>query len=210
MQLFISGIRSFMGLSGIELVTVKRRERIHAYIQAADKARALVAGLLLRQFCGVTDDSQLAYGKNGKPYLKDKGGSSAGGIYFNLSHSGDYVVLAVADNEVGVDIEKVTPYSDAVAARCFTQRELEYLQSKRTNEAFYRLWTAKESVMKASGLGFSLPPETFDVMPMDASAHIIAGKTLFFHCLQYEGHMICCATQDKFDKMEVHYEKVLS
>ena len=197
MQLFISGIQSFMDLSGIELVTVKRRERIHAYIQTADKARALVAGLLLRQFCGVTDDSQLAYGKNGKPYLKDKS------IYFNFSHSGDYVVLAVADNEVGVDIEKVTPYSDAVATRCFTQAEQEWIKKQGNDEAFYTLWTAKESVMKGCGLGFSLSPETFCILPVDSSSHNINGSDWFLDWLIYDGHVICGATCGKAEKTEL-------
>ena len=133
MQLFISGIQPFMNLQGLELVTDSRKRRIQAYVRPEDKARRLVAGLLLRNVCGVTDDSQLMYGKNGKPYLKDKS------IYFNLSHSGDYVVLAVADYEVGVDIEKIEPYDHAIAARCFTQGESEWLQSQGTDEAFYRL-----------------------------------------------------------------------
>ena len=197
MRLYISGIQSFMNLKGLELVTNSRRSRIQAYVQTADKARCLVAGLLLRKVCGVTDDEQLITGANGKLYLKNTG------MYFNISHSGDYVVLAVADNEVGVDIEKIEPYNNAVAARCFTERELEWLQTQRTDETFCRLWTAKESVMKASGLGFSLPPETFCVLPMDASAHFIAGANWFLEWLVHDGHVICGATKNKAEKTEV-------
>jgi phosphopantetheinyl transferase len=200
MQLFISGIHPFMDLNGIELVTAERRERIHAYIQSEDKARALVAVLLLRRFCGITDDSQLMYGKNGKPYLKNKN------IYFNISHSGDYVVLAIADNEVGVDIEKIEPYDHAVAARCFTRQESEWLQSQGTDEAFCRLWTAKESIMKSSGLGFALSPETFCVLPMDESAHFIDGENWFLEWRVHDGHVICCATHGMAEKTEVIYE----
>ena len=65
------------------------RKKICTYVQAADKARCLAAGLLLRRICGVTDDVQLWHGENGKPYLRK------GGIYFNISHSGKYAVLAV-------------------------------------------------------------------------------------------------------------------
>ena len=180
----------------MELVTNARQRRIQAYIRAEDKARSLVAGLLLRRICGVTDDCQLMTGENGKPYLKN------GGMYFNISHSGDYVVLAAADSEVGVDIEKVTSYSDAVAARCFTPEEREWMRREGDNEAFFRLWTAKESVMKASGLGFSLSPETFCVLPMDTSAHRVAGKSWFLDWLAYDGHIICSAIEGKAEKSE--------
>jgi 4'-phosphopantetheinyl transferase len=187
MRLYISAIEPFMNLQNIELVTASRQKQIQRYIRREDKARSLVAGLLLRDICGVTHDEQIFFGENGKPYLKNKN------MYFNISHSGDYVVLAVADSEIGVDIEKITTYDNAVAARCFTQAEQEWLKKQRNNESFFTLWTAKESIMKASGLGFSLPPETFCVLPVDSSAHLINGKLYFLNWLTYDGHIICVA-----------------
>jgi phosphopantetheine--protein transferase-like protein len=185
-----------MELNSLEFVTNERLERIRAFIRNEDKARSLVSGLLLRRFCGVTDEKQLYRGENGKPYLK------GGNMYFNISHSGNYAVLAAAQNEVGVDIEKVAPYSETVAARCFTPAEQEWLRHEGNDEAFYRLWTAKESVMKASGLGFSLPPETFCVLPPDSSAHHIDGRIWFLDRLVYDGHIICRAIENKDEKTE--------
>ena len=197
-EIYISGIHEFKTLKGMELVTNVRRERILRYLRSEDKARCLLAGLLLRRICGITEDRELIYGKNGKPYLKNRG------AYFNLSHSGDYAVLAIADSEVGVDIEKVIPYPDALKAPCFTAQEKKWLQQEGCrvgyDEAFYRLWTAKESVMKASGLGFSLPPETFSVSPVDSSAHI-SGKPWFLNWLSYDGHIICHAIENKIEKI---------
>jgi 4'-phosphopantetheinyl transferase len=169
-------------------------------VQAGDKARCLVSGLLLRQICGVIEDSQLIYGDNGKPYLKNST------MYFNISHSNDYVVLATSHREIGIDIENIerkTPYSNKVAARCFTQQEREWMAHEGGNEAFFRLWTAKESVMKASGLGFSLPPESFSVLPMDASAHDIANKTWFLDWIPYDDYIICLAIEGKAEKCTV-------
>jgi len=197
MRLYISGIQAFKGLSGMELVTAERRKRIQQYVQPADKARCLVAGLLLRRVCGVTDDSQLALGENGKPYLKDRH------LYFNISHAGDYVVLATADNEVGVDIEKTCPYDNAIAARCFTSAEKKWLQDQGTDEAFFYLWTAKESVMKGSGLGLSLPPETFCILPVDSSPHTIDGRTWFLDWSVHDGHIICGAMLGKAEETEL-------
>ena len=159
----------------------------------------MAAGLLLRRSCGVTGDEQLIFGENGKPYLKN------GGLFFSISHSGDYAVLTVSGREVGADIEKIAPVSvsGAVAARCFTPDELSWMRGQAADEAFYRLWTAKESVMKASGLGFSLSPKTFSVLPTDASAHRIAGRSWFLHWLAYDGHVICSAVEGAAEKPEV-------
>ena len=192
-RIYISSIHEFKVLNGIELVTKARRERIRKYLRIEDKIRCLLAGLLLRQVCGITEDSQLTYGENDKPYLKNSD------THFNISHSGDYVVIATANSEVGVDIEKVIPYYDDVAARCFTPQEIKWMRQEGNDEAFYRLWTAKESVMKASGMGFSLSPETFSVFPLDSSTYYIADKWWFLNWMSYNGHIICCAIEDKIE-----------
>ena len=197
MKLYISGIREHLSLAGIELITAERRARVERYVRLEDKARCLAAGLLLRRVCGVEDDSRLAYGENGKPCLKD------GGVRFSISHSGDYAVLATSDCEVGVDIEKLAPYSASVAKRCFTAHELEWLRREDSDDAFFRLWTAKESVMKGAGLGFSLPPDSFCVLTEGPSAIRAANKNWFLDWLSYNGHMICCAVEGKAEKIEL-------
>lgn len=75
---------------------------------------------------------------------------------FNLSHSGDYVICAVGDGEVGADIQKWVPYKERTAERFFAKEEWKLLQeteeSERT-ELFYRLWTRKEAYGKYTGQG---------------------------------------------------------
>jgi 4'-phosphopantetheinyl transferase len=209
MKIYVSNIRPQMALSGIELVTESRKKRIGAYIRAGDKARCLTAGLLLRQFCGVTDDSQLYYGENGKPYLKYPIVPSPGVAnelpdalrFFNISHSGDYAALAVSDREVGIDIEKTALYSEAAAARCFSPEEREWMNSQ--DGSFSRIWTAKESLMKAIGTGFSLSPSSFCVLPIDSSAHEILGRRWFFDWHTFDGYIICRVIEDKDEETEI-------
>lgn len=90
------------------------------------------------------------YGEQGKPEITDFP------KYFNLSHSGDYVVCAVSDGEVGVDIQKWMPFRERTAERFFAAAEWKQLQelpkSQRT-EWFYRLWTRKEAYGKYTGQG---------------------------------------------------------
>lgn len=75
---------------------------------------------------------------------------------FNLSHSGDYVICAVGDGEMGADIQKWVPYKERTAERFFAPEEWKLLQetpaSQRT-ELFYRLWSRKEAYGKYTGRG---------------------------------------------------------
>lgn len=75
---------------------------------------------------------------------------------FNLSHSGEYVICAVGDGEVGADIQKWVPYKERTAERFFAPEEwklLQELDEPRRTEMFYRLWTRKEAYGKYTGQG---------------------------------------------------------
>ncbi|MCL2108704.1 MAG: 4'-phosphopantetheinyl transferase superfamily protein [Oscillospiraceae bacterium] len=230
MTIYISGIKDFTGLQGVELVPAARRTRIARYARPADKARCLVSGLMLRRICGVTRDNQILLGENGKPYL------ATCETKFSLSHSGEFVILAVSDrelgadpekavgagiarpqihelgtdaeravgagiarpqiHELGADIEQIKPYKQSTAARCFTPNELEWLQNQSSNAAFFYLWTAKESVMKAVGKGFALPPQSFSVNPETPQSPVIAAeKSWYLHHMEYKNHVICTASE---------------
>jgi 4'-phosphopantetheinyl transferase len=90
-------------------------------------------------------------------------------VGFNLSHSGDAVLYALAsEREVGVDIELIRPelaYS-RLAERFFTPREaaaLEVLPAARRLEAFYVYWVLKEAVVKLAGDGLARLLKEVDV-----------------------------------------------
>lgn len=93
--------------------------------------------------------SDCASGKNGKPYLK---GSTE--LFFNLSHSGDYVLLGLSDREIGVDIESVREKIPRILSKILSSDEVDFL-SKQTEEirrgTFFRLWTMKEAFVKQKG-----------------------------------------------------------
>ncbi len=108
-------------------------------------------------------DAELIYGQYGKPYVKDKS------IFFNLSHSGEYAVCAVSDREVGIDIQEMGALKMKVARRYFTENECKYILSQpdsdKAADMFYRLWSLKESFVKAVGLGINLPFKSFEIIP---------------------------------------------
>ena len=103
-----------------------------------------------------------ALGEHGKPELP---GSE---LRFNLAHSGDRAVIAVADVEVGIDVERVARSSRAVE-RTLTDGERAALGPDRHVELL-RVWCRKEALAKAMGGGQGWAPETFDTSRPDGFA----------------------------------------
>ena len=94
----------------------------------------------------------MGYGEKGKPYLRDYP------LFFNLSHSGEYVICAVSDREIGVDIQKCSDTNVmGIAKRFFVEEECRALEACGTGEerqqCFFRLWVRKEAYGKLLGKG---------------------------------------------------------
>ena len=110
---------------------------------------------------------RFGYGINGKPYLLGEGGED--GLTFNLTNSGGWALLACTRGRaVGVDLEAIREVEDlaALAAYCMAPPELaawRALASGERLEWFYRLWTRKESYLKARGDGLGAPLTTICV-----------------------------------------------
>lgn len=129
------------------------------YVAARGALRAILAGRLGAEPARIT----LAVHPGGKPHLPDHPS-----LQFNLSHSGDACVCAVAASAVGVDIEQVRPMDDLllVARRFFAPGEYEAiarLPAARQPSAFFACWTRKEAFVKALGAGLQAPLHRFEV-----------------------------------------------
>ena len=85
---------------------------------------------------------------------------------FSLSHSGQWVVCAVSEKAVGIDVEKKDPRHLNVARSFFSQYEndriLSYEKESERADEFFRIWTLKESYLKAIGLGLHKGLDTFE------------------------------------------------
>ena len=136
----------------------RRMERAGRFRFEDDRLRCMGAGFLLLEIAGIPDESVLCFGENEKPF-------APGFPHFNLSHSGDWVVLALDDGEVGVDIEGLSPGNLSVARRVLTPGELRWMEEAPL-ERFHTLWTVKEAVIKATGRGLSLDMRGFDALPL--------------------------------------------
>jgi 4'-phosphopantetheinyl transferase len=106
-----------------------------------------------------------------------------GALSFNVSHSGDHLVLAVANRTVGVDIERVDPSigAEGIAARFFAPEEraaLDALSGERDAflRAFFLCWSRKESVVKAIGDGLGMSLSAFAVSVPPAPPRLVMGR----------------------------------
>lgn len=147
-----------------------------------DQRRTLLGRGLLREalrqhgLAGI-DLTQVCYTAHGKPFLP-------GAFHFNLSHAGEWVVLALSDaGPVGIDIEIHQPTDFTDFKHFFSAKHLaEIHQSAQPEAAFYRHWTRYESLLKATGLGLSLDPK--DIAWDDDDSATVAGQRWHFCWLQ--------------------------
>lgn len=139
----------------------ERRARAARYRFRIDALRCLAAEALLRHALGERHGLpaaaiRLAAEPDGKPWLPDHPG-----IHFNLSHSGPWVACAVHDGPVGLDVEEVRSRDSLPAERVLAPGEFRRFQAlppAPARDYFYRLWTLKESLLKAMGTGLGLDP----------------------------------------------------
>ena len=109
-------------------------------------ARQLAAEMLADAVGSAPEDILFYRGENGKPLTNLT-------LHFNCSHSGGFVVCAVGEREVGVDLEQIRPVHPRLE-RALTAAERQWLTSlpqAERDEGFFRLWTLKESWIKCRG-----------------------------------------------------------
>lgn len=115
-------------------------------------SKSLLSFILNKNTSHSLDD--LYYSPYNKPYIKDD-------FSFNLSHSGNFVILACSNDkaEIGIDIEKITStinIDDFKSTLNFNDQTLVH-NSNDPFQTFYNIWTIKEAIIKANGKGLSIP-----------------------------------------------------
>ncbi len=153
---------------GPELAILSEDERARAarFVRARDRRRFARCRAALREILGRLRDepaSSLRFraAAVGKPGLDDGPGDHHPALRFNVSHSSHLALIAVCiGREVGVDIERIRPISEAVriVESFFTAAEFAEFTAIAEDArlmAFHRGWTRKEAVLKGFGTGIS-------------------------------------------------------
>lgn len=167
------------------------RERISRLRVLKDQALSAV-GIKLMEFAGIPVDLLTRTAFN-RPIVKDEE------FNFNVSHAGDYVVLAYAENgQVGIDIEHKIPVDISDFNQVMTDEEI---TTCKTQDAFYRLWTSKEAVIKALGTGFQ---QDVREIQLEKHAAYLNGKKWFLQEIEIASTYHCTlATEEKPEKISI-------
>ncbi|GEC93638.1 4'-phosphopantetheinyl transferase family protein [Brevibacillus brevis] len=147
------------------------RKTYEAYRVEEKRIEFLLGRVFLKNLLGVRlglQPDQVRFMKNayGRPYLIPS--QAQPDLFFNLSHTRGVIACVIAPwDKVGIDVERTDHDASDVMRVVFVEKEIEFVNSQLTSDAkrqaFYRIWTRKEAVMKAEGKGFSLPPRSFTV-----------------------------------------------
>ncbi len=154
---------------------IKDEKRLQTFVAG----RFLLASAL-EKLNGSTN-YQLSYNSLGKPSLV-----SPKGWFFNITHSSDFIFLAIQKNgEIGIDSEilKSRNFSQ-VAKKVFTHKDYQsVINAKQPLRQFYKFWTRHEAQVKQLGLS------VFSDIPADYSPHLYSyqfDNSLFTLCSQHE------------------------
>lgn len=196
-------------------VSEERRRKADLFYFKIDAYRSVCAEMLLQySFCETGNqfvESNLVYNRYGKPAIKE------GEIFFNLSHSGDWVVLAYGVAEVGVDIEKIQPGRERILDSILTEEERDYIYSAdklEKSRRFTQIWTLKESYIKYLGTGFSTDMKTFSIDALENVVKNSNGKFMehiyiksFLYAQDY--YLSICSDEAIFVIKEVRIEDLM-
>ncbi|MGJ8678062.1 MAG: 4'-phosphopantetheinyl transferase family protein [Akkermansiaceae bacterium] len=121
---------------------------------------------ILGEFLGIKPRSvDLCYGKFGKPFLSEKYNAQ---IEFNISHAGEIIVIGMTHSEpIGVDIEMSSSSKLTEISSYFLHAaEIEHIASlppELVENRLLDIWTAKEALLKAVGMGLQVDPTTIQI-----------------------------------------------
>lgn len=165
-----------------DTLDARERDRADRLVHQTDRRLFIAAHALMREVLGrclrqPPGAIRIETARHGKPRLADQ----SIGLHFNLSHTGDIALLALArDREVGIDVERHRPI-DALkmSRRFFSSAEHEALcriSPRDRLRAFYRGWTRKESFVKAIGCGLGSSLRDFDVSLAGRGTQMLQGR----------------------------------
>jgi len=170
----------FIGLKSdlAEFLNAEELSRAERFHKELDQNRFIICRSVLKLVLAAHSKIDIKkiridYHSNKKPYL-----ASHPWLYFNVSHSEDFAIIAISRNKVGIDIENISEnfdYSNLLAIIFDDNEIVEIENAVNKKQAFYTLWTRKEAFVKALGKGID---EDFKYIPCLDGQHNIDSTLL--------------------------------
>lgn len=158
----------------------------------------------LRQEYGITGEFSMEKAPLGKPYLPEYPE-----IYFNYSHCRRGILCGISHQEIGVDIERIIPYKEKLAARICHPEELRMLsEAEDKDRMLTAVWTAKESYLKYQGTGIRSDLRKLDVS-VALEKHSFAGGVYLHSSLSENFGMCVCCAAVKISVKKVFIKEIL-
>ncbi len=175
----------------LPFITESDKKAAAEYKKESDRVSRLFSAYLKRKYIG-----KWRISKNGKPVAKGK--------YFNISHCDGAVVLAIADADVGVDAERPRKISDNLIARVAKSEECE----KAGAGGFLRVWTLKESLVKAQGDGIMGDLRNVPALP-ENGVKTYGGEKYFSYVAEYKDFTVAVTRKGEEPfSVEMQREKI--
>lgn len=158
-------------------------------------------------FCIEELEKEMEYGEHGKPFLRNHRE-----IHFNISHCEGMAVCLFAEGEVGVDVERIAEFREAVIYKVLTKAEQEVMaayEGQMWREMFYRFWTLKECYLKQSGKGFTESPQnvSFTIERYGETYQIgCTDERVCFWQNKVKGEFILSVCSEKPERIEMQWE----
>jgi len=135
----------------LPLVSAQRREQALRYKHTFGQLCCLKSWLMLFENVEMSRfrDVEWKYNQHGKPFIE-------GAPYFSISHCKEGIAVAINDTPIGIDIEGIRHADEDLIKRVMNEEEIRLIansQELTANRTFTRLWTRKEAVVKAQGVG---------------------------------------------------------
>lgn len=160
------------------------------YNDTNDKLETKLAQIVLKNMLKHFDLKlpEIYLSDSGKPFFKDSK------IFFNYSHSKNYIACAISLHEVGIDIEETNiSISDAIAKK--------YLDNEKDNSKRIEIWVKKESYSKLKGLGLQIG---FQNVKLDE----LKEQNFFIKEKEYMCSIYCDTKNIEFKELNL-YDKLL-
>lgn len=175
----------------LEKINDSQKEKAFRYKNEIDQIRSMASSYLMNSL----SKEPLLFNDTGKPFFKD-------GPFFNVSHSGKYIVMVVSDKEIGVDIEENIDKDMSSLNRIFNETESKLLKE---HTDFYYLWCAKESLIKCMGSSINKIKE-IPSLPLNG-IKTFKGKDYYSQTFVYDKHIVSI-TRETNEPFEIKTERI--